>query len=234
MEKNKAIELEKYTHELLQKFNEKHRTNFSHSFSFNSNASCLSDLEKKTGLIRIALPVDSLDGDDMIELEALKVLVGHELAHHVYANMSMTGLQVLAMCMNRAAGDCRDLFMSCSREIAADIHGRNFYTSMGGTMTPEIYEAYYRLILGDQTETRQNIADGLKSGYLPASFRLKLMKHHSNFKANNYSIIDDIAKDLDYLTRKYLNKDYDIEKYLAWIQLQMEMINFPARPNRLR
>ena len=234
MENKNAFEIEKYTYELLKKFNDKHRTNFSHLFSMGEDGSCLSELDKKTGVIRIILPAESLDYADKNGVEALKILVGHELAHHIYANMSMNNLQVVAMCINRVAGDCRDLFMSCSREVAADIWGKNMYISMGGTLTPDIYEEYYKLIIGDQTETRKNIADALKSGYLPASFRIRLMKNYSTFKGNNYEIIDAIAKDLSHLTKKYLNKDYEIEKYLDWIQLQMEMINFPVRPNRLK
>lgn len=230
---NMAIDIDKYAKDILEEFNERYRTQFNVVFGLNSDEKATSTLRNNT--IAIALPQGSLDtGHTDSYYNALRILTGHELAHHVYDNMTLSTLEVASMCANRVAGNYKKLMMSCCIEIAADIHGEYFYTHGRFKPSEEVYSDYKTLITGNRNETGSGMVSDLKNGYLPPSYRINLMKQYKSFKSNDYSILSDIADDIHYILMKHAKKEYDVYKYLDWIKAQMELDNFPNRPNRRR
>lgn len=229
---NTAISINKYANETLDRFNKKYRTQFNCILGLNGQEIGQSTLNNKTKTIRVDLPKSCLGDPSYENMAAVQILLGHELAHHIYDNMSMSSLDVLTMCTDRLAGQYRKLIMSCCIETAADIHGKNMFKLGGGIATPEVYSAYMKLIQGGEVESVENIVSGLKSGYLPASYRIKLMKSTDNFKQHEYAIVDNIYSDVYYIAKNYMHKRIAAYKYLDWIKLQMKMDNFSNRPNR--
>lgn len=232
MSSTTALDVNKYANNVLNNFNEKHHTDFTCVLGINEHEYAQSFLNKKTRIIRIDLPKSCLDTQENDKISAVKILLGHELSHHIYKNMSLSSLDVLTMCTNRIAGQYRKLIMSCCIEVAADIHGRNMFNTYEKEVTEEVYKEYKTLIQGGLSEDERGIVSGLKIGYLPASYRVKIMKETTTFQHDNYKVVDDICDDIAYISEKYMGKKMEVYKYIDWIKLQMQLDNFPNRPNR--
>lgn len=232
-----AFIIEKYVSELLRSFNEKHNTRFSCMIGQGNTANITSKLDKQSQGIFISIPLGSLDSTKTeTDVEALKIMLGHELSHHIYANMSLSAVNVIKMSVDSLTGKYRRLLMSCCIESAADIRGKKLYLDMSNktSISKEIYEAYYKLIELPFGNLEKRQIEALKVGYLPANHRIQVMKTVDSFKEDNYQAVEDIAVFIDKTFRVYSTTRTNVEEYIPWAKAIFELDNFPNRPNRIR
>lgn len=229
------FDLGKYTKDILDMFNKKYRTSFTYNMGVADGWETTSTLDKKSHQINITLATKALEGiEDKNRFAAVQILIGHELAHHLYANMTLSSMEVLKTVVSGIAGDFRKHMMSYSIETFCDIQGKNFYTELIGEVTQDTYDEYYKIMLHGEAEDKKVIASALKVGYLPPTYRLKYMKKHTSFRGRDYEIVQTMTDDICYLYEEFRGIQPDIQKYVSWIQCQMRFDNFAVRPNRIK
>lgn len=223
---------ESYTRSVLNKLNERNRTNFDCVIGL--NASKIIDSRLNGHCISINIPRNAMAANaDMDYVSAVKVMIGRELNHHMYDGMSISAKDALAMTtIDRIAGNYKKVVISTCIETASDIKGVQLYKGEGYSLTSDVYKEFYRLMTCDKSENERAIKEALVMGYLPATYRLKFAKTYTSFKGDDYEILDDIIKSLMYLYKRYLNIELPSDKYAGWIKEILRINNFAVRPNR--
>lgn len=229
------LELNRYANNVLNDFNEKHKTQFSCNMGIGESLCATSRLDKRSQVVFITLPGQRLYHiTDSVGLRAFKILVGHELSHHIYANMSMTSFEVIGMCITNATHIYTKLITSNCIEVAADIHGKKFLKDSGESVTSEVLAKYSRLIAMPNEEDRNVIATILKNGYLPSATRIWFISNYDSFKHDSYKPVSEILEELHDAFEVVFCKDMPFMAYKPAVLKRFQEINFPNRPNRIR
>ncbi len=234
LEYSPAFEINKFAYNLIQSFNERNRVAFGLIMGVNNSYVSTSVIDK-LNTINLTFGMGNMkDEHDRDRLEGMKLHVAHTLSHNLYAGMNISSLDKLQQTVDRLANSYRKIIMACSIEIAADLHAKELYIEQGNKLNQTILNEYLAILCEGKDETEEQIVKYIKQGTLPPSFRLKYMKKYKSFKANNYEIVDEIISDMAKLAKRFMGKTLGLYNYEKWIIAQMELSNFPDRPNRQR
>ena len=229
-----TYDLNKYACDILKKFNQKHNENFRCTVGIQKSALTYSSIDLNSKTIYLDIGVKAVpDETNTLRIEAMKLVVGYELARNIYANMYMSRLDYLRMTKDIKANRCRKIVMSCSMQVAADLHSKRFYIESGGELTDALLYEYRKLLLMGDTEDDTYIRAALKVGQMIPSKRVALMDWYNSFRADDYSIVDDIIGIIDDLSAKYLGNELGAYKYTRWIKAQLELDGFPNKINKI-
>ena len=192
---SELYEINKYACDLLSKFNANNSTSFACNFGLDDGYIIKSRMDKY-GRITIAIPHKLIpDGHDKNRVEAMKLLVTHQLATHLYKGLTLTSIDKLKAVTDKLANIYRKLILTASADIAADIHAKKLYEQMGYKITSDIYDHYLNMLKEGKREDEHNVPYFLNKGTLPPSYRIRYMKKYKSFKHNNYEIVTYIIMD---------------------------------------
>ena len=229
-----AYDFNKFACDVISKINERYRTSFSCVMGMDRSFQNTSSMDK-SGKISIVIGLGNLpDEHNKNRIEAMKLAIAHEIAHHVYQGMTLSAIAKLALTADKVANSYRKVIMACSIEVAADLHAKRLYTEQGKIITAAIYEEYIGILTHGKEENEEMVAYFINKGTLPPSFRIKYLKKYKRFEADDYEVLSEIISDLSRLTIRFMNKRLGLRTYEKWIKAQMELSNFPNRVNRLR
>lgn len=232
---NYTIELSQFATNVINKFNDEHRTRFQIYLVQHNGYTTRTNFDKQSCRISVSLGIYGYSGACTQErLDAVKLDIAHAMCHYMYANMSTNFIQSLATIADKVAGSYRKVIMNCCIETAADMNARTICRSMGIRISEDVYEEYRNLMLGDQIETDNTKVNFLKRGQLPPSERIKLLKVYKSFTENDWEPLSEIISSFSRLSKDLLGRRDGIRNYEKWIRAQLEMVNFPNRVNRAR
>lgn len=227
-----AIALNKYGVDLLNNFNDKHRTHFKCLFGLRKDRAADASLNTYNHVITVNLPGDGFDNMTEFKIEAYKLLIGHLLSHHIYANMRVGTIKEIQTTLGNGSA----ILQACCIETAADIHSAQLYKEITGKKPSDrVLKEYEKLItVPNIQDTGKYALECIKGGQLPSFCRIILMKKYTSFKSNNYEPIDDIAKMINIICKETLGKQFQYRDIKISLEASFRIINFPNRPNRLR
>lgn len=230
-----AMKLNLYASEVVREFNSRKRQSFQVVMGETKESMASSTLNKSLKRIYISMPRKFLDMKSDVEVDALKILVGHELAHQLHARMTTPALIQVAAFVDTWGNNYKRALEEACIETAADILGAEMYRKEYGEITDEVYVAYQEILEGGQKENLlNNAAAYVKFGYLPPSFRVKLMKEFSSFSSDDYAAMKKMIQYFDFICATYLGKDPGCRRYESELVYNYRKVNFPNRINRLR
>lgn len=227
------FKLEKYTINSLNSFNIKHGTQLSHKFAYNTKcpdtAGC--ELNAQDSEIIILLPQNRLDRIvEPYNFDAFCILVGHELAHVLYANMNFNALQTFRAVVNSSSPN---MVYSCCIEVAADLHGKRQFIESGGNFNKEVANTYSSLLsLRKESKTIESeIAECLLCGYPTPQIRERLLIDYDSFSKSNYTIVDYITHYLQIDGAK-VGKKLSLSRFDGEVKDKLRRLDFPNKLNK--
>ena len=230
-----AIQLNKYAVSVVGKINDKYRQPFTVVMGANGSGTATSTMDKSTRRIFVSIPQMFLDLYDPNSINALKILVGHEIAHQVYANMRTPAVIQVAAFVDTFGNNYKKSLQEICIETAADIAGANFYRELCGEITDGVYLKYREILEGGEKENLlEDAGKYVKFGYLPPSFRVDIMRDYIRFDYSDYAILSRITSNLDFICKTYLGKDPGTIRYESELRYNYKKINFPNRINRMK
>lgn len=232
-----AFEYGKYANKLLSGFGAKHMgCDFDNIMGINSTGSTTSTF--RNGTIRIDLG-NKLVVDEPERIAAGKIMIGHEISHHVLRGMNHTKM-VKELKRTVKYGKDKEELLGCLIESAADIYGAKLFISYGGKIDDATYGILLRAFKGfvKYKDPAAEVKLSIRSGYLPAVERVDVIKKYIDQpvpNSRNYGdYIDHIGQRYSELKRQNLNQSIDsLEDLKIWLKAILEVNDF-MKPARIR
>ena len=232
------MDLNRYAYNLLSKFNDGHRTSYSCKFGIVNGDMAGSELDTYSHIITIDLPANKISGLTKIDgitqpkIEALKILIGHLVSHHIYQNLDTSVMSNLFKATSRGQG----LLRACCIETAADLHGVRFYTELTGHRPDKAALTEYAYLVAPSVieDTVAYSIREVQGGALPFFMRVTLIKKYASFKTNKYEIVREIATYINMVTKKATGRTVVSREDIIRLSATFEIDNFPTRVNRIR